>query len=93
MTFQSTEYAGFSPGVIFFCGGARALRGGERPLERVTEDLPLSNDGMKCMDPGRFAPRMTLSGHCSIMKRTFFAPIWGLFLFQNETKWPFFASY
>ena len=40
-----------SPPALFFCRGAGALRGGERPHEGVTEDLPLSNDGMKCMDP------------------------------------------
>lgn len=39
------------PRRYFFCGDAGALRGGERPHEGVTEDLPLSNDGMKCMDP------------------------------------------
>lgn len=39
------------PRRYFFCRGAGALRGGERPHEGVTEDLPLSNDGMKCMDP------------------------------------------
>jgi hypothetical protein len=27
------------------------------------------------------------------MKHAVFAPIWGLLLFQNETKWAFFASY
>ena len=50
MTFQLIDYAGLSPGV-FFCGDAGALRGGERPHEGVTEDLPLSDGGVKCMDP------------------------------------------
>jgi hypothetical protein len=36
---------------------------------------------------------MTSRGNRSIMKHAFFTPIKGFFLFQNETKWPFFASY
>ena len=27
------------------------MRGGERPHEGVKEDLPLSDDGVRCMDP------------------------------------------
>jgi len=36
---------------------------------------------------------MTSRGNRSIMKHGDFGPFQGFFLFQNETKWPFFASY
>jgi len=36
---------------------------------------------------------MTSSGNRSIMKHGNFGPLRAVFLFQNETKWPFFASY
>jgi len=36
---------------------------------------------------------MTSRSNCSIMKRGVLGPFQGFFLFQNETKWPFFASY
>ena len=34
---------------------------------------------------------MTSRSNCSIMKRGVFGPFQGFFLFQNETKWAFFA--